>query len=133
MTDQSRIEAARELSFEHALGDDGDVFTEILRRLERALRNGSRAHLENHHARALLTSKAFFVLSELKQDEMKKRWQEEAILSASAFSSANIGCGTGPTGTTGASAGSTVGPLAERVSASAAAIGIIRRTKRKPR
>lgn len=107
------------------------IFSEILKRLERAGRNGARAHLDHEHARALLTSRVFMVLNELKQEEMKREWQEEVESERTVSSSGVTGSGIDQTATTGASVGSMGEPLAAGVSASAAALRIIRQKKRK--
>lgn len=108
-----------------------NVFGEILKRLERAGRNGARAHLDHEHARALLSSRVFMVLNELKQEEMKREWREELERERAVSNSGVTGFGIGQTATTGASVGSMDEPLAAGVSASAAALRIIRQKKRK--
>jgi hypothetical protein len=114
------------------MGCEG-IFSEILRRLERAARNDGRVHLENSHVRAILTSSVFLLLNELKQNEMSERWGEEQSQSRDGISSANTGSGTARIGMTGASAGSTTGPLAAKVSASAVALRMIHQKTRNKR
>ena len=46
-----------------------EVFDEILKRLERAARDGQRLHLEQEHVRALVASSLYFALLELKGRE----------------------------------------------------------------
>jgi hypothetical protein len=109
-----------------------EPFGEILAILDRASRNGTRAHLEQHHVRALIQSAVFILLSELRQEEMSIRWEREDQ-TLGEHSSASIGSGIARIATTGASAGLTDGPLAAAVSASAVAARMIRQKERSKR
>lgn len=54
-------------------------FTELLAQLERAARNGTKAHLSADQARALITSPAYPLLLAERTKELTSRWQEEPL------------------------------------------------------
>jgi hypothetical protein len=120
----------RKITKKEARSLDPEPFCEILAAIERAARNGTRAHLEQHHVQALIQSPVFILLSELKQEEMSRKWAEEPKLTLAGISSVNTGFGTASIATTGVSVGSTAGPLAAAVSASAVAARMIRQKQR---
>lgn len=107
---------------------EAEPFTEILAAFERAVRNGTRAHLDQHHVKAVMTSPVFLLLSELKQEEMSKKWEKVNLRGG--LSSETIGSGTARIATTGQSAGYTNEAFIDGVSALAAARAIIRQKKR---
>ena len=123
----------RKISRKKARQIHAEPFSEVLAILDRAVRNGTRAHLEQHHVQAMIQSPVFILLSELKQEEMSRRWADDQEPMLGAASSASSGFGTGRIATTGASAGSMDGPLAAAVSASAVAARMIRQKQRSKR
>lgn len=54
-------------------------FTDMLAQLERAARNGTKAHLSADLARALITSPAYPLLLAERTKELTNRWQEEPL------------------------------------------------------
>lgn len=50
---------------------------EIVDKLLRAARNGSRLHLDAEHARALISSRAYPVLVEIQVEELEQEWRDE--------------------------------------------------------
>jgi len=82
-------------------------FTAITDALERAARNGTRAHLNYDLVRALVASEAYSLLLADRQKEIISAWQDHDALPARPVgpSLGRSGSGIGPTGTTGASAG----------------------------
>jgi hypothetical protein len=105
-------------------GTQIEPFTEIVKLLEKAARNGTRAHLDPEHVQALLSNEVFLVLAESMRKEITGRWQGQ---SPEDISLANIGSGIAPTETIGASAGSSVARPAAALSASEVARRMTRR------
>jgi hypothetical protein len=112
------------------------IFTEIVRRVDRAARYGERVHLDLPHIHAILASPIYAALNDLKAKEFQASWpkeenQRERPVAKDAHSSANAGCGIAKSETTGISAGSTGASCAARVSASAVAHRMILQKKLK--
>ncbi|KKW92281.1 hypothetical protein YP76_10140 [Sphingobium chungbukense] len=114
-------------------------FTEITDLLERAARNGTRAHLNHDLVRALIASEAYSLLLADRKKEIISTWQdnEEALPRPGVRNSGSSGSGIAATEMTGASAGTmtadqtaSVGLAASR-QASAAVAQITHRKKRK--
>ena len=82
-------------------------YTAITDALERAARNGTRAHLDADLVRALIASEAYSLLLADRKKEIISSWQdnEKALPQPVERSSGHSGSGIAPIGTTGASAG----------------------------
>jgi hypothetical protein len=119
------------------------VFVEINSRLRRAVRNGTRLHLDPEHARALMQPRFYALLAEAEAQEITSLCasandsgppapQPRPSPPANDSRSDNIGSGIGPTETTGTSAGSKVVQLAaeEQVSEAVEAIRLWNRRRR---
>jgi len=107
-------------------------FTDITDALERAARNGTRAHLDPELVRALISSDAYPSLLKGRQRELTKLWQERNPVPVPEPSSAPSGSGTDRTATTGKSVGTMT--EAEQVAvahaASLRALEAVRQTSR---
>jgi len=84
------------------------VFSQILKRLERAATQGERLHLDPEQVRALIGSPIYGALLELKAKEIAALWQSDTQAIAPSHggsSSTAIGSTTAPTAASGPSAG----------------------------
>ena len=112
-------------------------FTALTDALERAARNGTRAHLPPEIVRALVSSEAYSLLSGYRIKELQQLWQESDAQPAppAAPSSDRSGSGTGPIATIGRSAGTMTETQFEAVghAASQRALEAVHRISRRRR
>lgn len=94
--------------------------SELVIRLEKSARNGSKAHIPPELSRRLIETQAYRVLLDERTEEMSAQWREETQ-QRSAPRSARSGSGIAKSATNGASAGMTkaepgevVGPAERR-------------------
>lgn len=80
-------------------------FHELTDQLERAARNGTRAHLAPDVVRALVESPAYSILTDERRKELVATWRDRRPKALSVSSSDPSGSSTEPKETTGASAG----------------------------
>jgi len=106
------------------------IITDALAALERAARNGTRAHLEIEEVRAIIAHPAYLGYVESRRMEMIDSWQPAAAKPQPVHSSGTIGSITGPSETTGASAG-TMPQLVHDAGVALASEAASRRTPRK--
>lgn len=92
-------------------------FTAITDALERAARNGTRAHLNHDLVRALIASEAYSLLLDDRKKELISAWQEHDGNPPRPVepSSGRSGSGIGPTATTGEYAGTMTAEVREAV------------------
>jgi hypothetical protein len=80
-------------------------FHELTDQLERAARNGTRAHLAPDVVRALVESPAYSILTDERRKELVSTWRDKRPKALSASNSAPTGSNTEPSEMIGASAG----------------------------
>ena len=113
-------------------------FTDITDQLERAARNGTRAHLAPDLVRALIESGAYPILLAERTKELTRQWHDrkpQAPPPPIESSSGPIGSNIGPRETTGPSAGTMqphVHAAAERLASEAAQAMGRRKRRAKP-
>lgn len=89
------------------------VFTDLTDRMERAARNGTKAHIDAESVRALIASPAWAHILDLKTKELVAQWhatlpgQQPGTTTPAASSSGRSGSITGPSASSGSSAGMT--------------------------
>lgn len=101
-------------------------FTEITKRMRRAVRNGERLHLEPEHVIALMTSEVYQELTRLEAREAEEEWRSRS-------GSEIFGSRGAPTGASGQSVGTTepLEPAVENRLAAATSAMVIRQSQRK--
>ena len=83
---------------------------ELMKRVRRAARNGSKLHLEPEHVRILLCEELYRVMSAIESKEMRAAC-EAATLNDNEIKSETSGCGNDPTAAAGVYAGSNIVPM----------------------
>ena len=114
---------------ERPVGSDSPVFGEMLSRIRRAARNGTRLHLDPEHVNALCDDDIYALLSAREARELKASCQKDEGATIGS-SLARSGYGIVPSATIGTSAGLTVVSHAADRQASEAARAIIHQSKR---
>ena len=112
-------------------------FADLVNSLERAARNGTRAHLDAHIVRALIGSDAYPIILQHKTKEMTDLWQDrnEPPRRPAEPNLDRSGSGIAPIGMNGASAGMMTAVEQEAVerAESRRALEVVEQTKRRKR